>query len=82
MLISYVRLDHTLYSINYGVSWISVHAGQNPKLHVCISAHGCLLWDTTYRSKINYRRSGFNCEYLLNTNCEFFYVAQLIDSQT
>ena len=29
-----------------------------------------------------YRRSGFNCEYLLNANCEFFYVSQLIDSQT
>ena len=29
-----------------------------------------------------YRRSGFNCEYLLITNCEFFYVLQLIDSQT
>ena len=29
-----------------------------------------------------YHRSGFNCEYLLNANCEFFYVSQLIDSQT
>ena len=29
-----------------------------------------------------YRRSGFNCEYLLIANCEFFYVSQLIDSQT
>ena len=29
-----------------------------------------------------YRRSGFNCEYLLNANCEFFYVSQLLDSQT
>ena len=31
---------------------------------------------------IMYRRSGFNCEYLLNANCEFFYVSQLLDSQT
>ena len=29
-----------------------------------------------------YHRSGFNCEYLLIVNCEFFYVSQLIDSQT
>ena len=29
-----------------------------------------------------YRRSGFNCEYLLIANYEFFYVSQLIDSQT
>ena len=26
---------------------------------------------------IVYRRSGFNCEYLLIANCEFFYVSQL-----
>ena len=29
-----------------------------------------------------YRRSGFNCKYLLIANCEFFYISQLIDSQT
>ena len=29
-----------------------------------------------------YYRSGFNCEYLLITNFEFFYVLQLIDSQS
>ena len=29
-----------------------------------------------------YCRSSFNCEYLLIANCEFFYVSQLIDSQT
>ena len=29
-----------------------------------------------------YRRSGFNCEYLLIANCKFFYVLQLIDLQT
>ena len=29
-----------------------------------------------------YRRWGFNCEYLLIANREFFYVSQLIDSQT
>ena len=29
-----------------------------------------------------YRGSGFNCKYLLIANCEFFYVSQLIDSQT
>ena len=29
-----------------------------------------------------YRRSGFNCVYLLIANCEFFYASQLIDSQT
>ena len=28
-----------------------------------------------------YRRSGFNCEYLLNANCEDFKTSQLIDSQ-
>ena len=28
-----------------------------------------------------YRRSGFNCEILLNANCEFFKSSQLIDSQ-
>ena len=32
--------------------------------------------------KGKYRRLGFNCEYLLIANCEFFYVSQLIDSQT
>ena len=32
--------------------------------------------------KTDYRRSGFNCEHLLIVNCEFFYVSQLIDSQT
>ena len=26
---------------------------------------------------ILYRRSGFNCEYLLIANCEFFYVSQI-----
>ena len=34
-----------------------------------------------YKQSI-YRRSGFNCECLLNANCEFFYVSQLLDSQT
>ena len=29
-----------------------------------------------------YRRSGFNCEYLLIANCEYFLCSQLIDSQT
>ena len=29
-----------------------------------------------------YRRLGFNCEYVLIANCEFFYVSQLMDSQT
>ena len=28
-----------------------------------------------------YRRSGFNCEILLNANCEFFKSSQLINSQ-
>ena len=31
---------------------------------------------------IGYCRSGFNYEYLLIANCEFFYVSHLIDSQT
>ena len=31
---------------------------------------------------IVYRRLGFNCEYLLIANCEFFYVSQLIDLPT
>ena len=30
---------------------------------------------------IQYRRSGFNCEYLLNANCEDFKTSQLIDLQ-
>ena len=30
---------------------------------------------------VYYRRSGFNCEILLNANCEFFKSSQLIDSQ-
>ena len=29
-----------------------------------------------------YRRSVFNCEYLLIANCEYFLHSQLIDSQT
>ena len=29
-----------------------------------------------------YRRSVFNCEYLLIANCEYFLRLQLIDSQT
>ena len=28
-----------------------------------------------------YRRSGFNCEYLLNANCKVFKSSQSIDSQ-
>ena len=28
-----------------------------------------------------YRRSGFNCEYLLNANCDVFKSSQSIDSQ-
>ena len=32
--------------------------------------------------ELEYRRLGFNCEYLLIANCEFFYVSQLIDSLT
>ena len=27
MLISYVKLDHTLYSINYGMFYILLHTG-------------------------------------------------------
>ena len=60
--------------------------------HMCVYAHhekinGSLLkLAATYlvcESKVRcYCRSGFNCEYLLNANCEFFYVSQLIDSQT
>ena len=35
----------------------------------------------TWGQGIIYRRSDFNCEYLLIANCEFFYVSQLIDLQ-
>ena len=31
-------------------------------------------------SLIAYRRTGFDCEYLLNTNCEFFYDSQSFDN--
>ena len=32
--------------------------------------------------KIRYRRSGFNCEYLLNTNCEVFMGSQSFHLQS
>ena len=34
MLISYVRLDHTLYSINYGTSGYAVAASERYSLDV------------------------------------------------
>ena len=33
------------------------------------------------RNYLLYRRTLFNCEYLLIANCEFFLLLQLIDSQ-
>ena len=33
-----------------------------------------------WRDKTIYRRTGFDCEYLLNVNCEFFYDSQSFDN--
>ena len=35
-----------------------------------------------YYFYIMYRRTGFDCEYLLNANCEFFYDSQSFNTQS
>ena len=61
------------YRVNYDLSnWHDIisHLHSNPKSEVHCVHYLCI-----------YRRSGFNCEYLLNANCEDFKTSQLIDSQ-
>ena len=51
------------------------------ELELVISARNVVWQHFSFGHTMSYRRSGFNCEYLLIVNCEFFYVSQLIDSQ-
>ena len=53
-------------------------------LHVLMRLCGDLyhIGETKSCEIFDYRRSGFNCEYLLIANCDYFLHSQLIDAQT